>query len=250
MVYDYKSQFILGAKIDNIKVCDIISHIDNSINNNVKSRIGNMNINAANIGYENKWYKNYVNSCDIVFCDGKGIQLGLLIKNSKISRHIDYVTFIYELAYYCVQNSRRLFLLGSKDYIIKKAVLNLKEKFRGLMIEYHHGYFEKEGDENLGVLKKINKFNTQIIVVGFGMPLQEKWILDNQEKINANIILNGGAIFEWVSGINKPIPIWMQKKGLAWLYRLLMEPTRLFKRYVIGNPLFIYRVIKERIRKK
>jgi N-acetylglucosaminyldiphosphoundecaprenol N-acetyl-beta-D-mannosaminyltransferase len=69
-------------------------------------------------------------------------------------------------------------------------------------------------------------------------------------KLNAKVYLNGGAYLDWISGINKKAPIWITKIGFEWFYRLLKEPKRLFNRYVIGNPLFIYRVIKERINKR
>ena len=90
-------------------------------------------------------------------------------------------------------------------------------------------------------------FNSDILIVGFGMPAQEKWILDNMIKLNAKVYFNGGAYLNWISGINKKAPIWMSNIGLEWFYRLCKEPRRLFKRYVIGNPLFIFRIISERI---
>ena len=70
----------------------------------------------------------------------------------------------------------------------------------------------------------------------------------NKHKLNANVFLNGGAYLEWLSGFQKQAPMWMTKIGLEWLFRLIKEPMRLFNRYVIGNPLFIYRIIKQRIR--
>jgi len=100
------------------------------------------------------------------------------------------------------------------------------------------------------VIEKINNFKTDILIVGFGMPMQEKWILDNMNQLTANIFLNGGAYLDWISGINKQSPSWITNLGFEWFYRLIKEPKRLFKRYVIGNPMFIYRVISERIKGK
>lgn len=242
-------QSILGLKISNVDVPLLHGFIEYTIKNNSKSKIGNLNINAANIGYENKWYKDYVNSCDVVFCDGKGVQLGLLISKKIIPPQITYHTWMWELAEHCNTKKHRLFLLGSKEGIAQKVKDILLIKYPSLFVKSHHGYFNKNNDENTHVINKINDFGTQILVVGFGMPVQEKWILDNQERINANIVLNGGAYLDWMCGVKKQSPMWMTKIGLEWLYRLMIEPKRLFYRYVIGNPLFIYRVIKERIRK-
>ena len=80
------------------------------------------------------------------------------------------------------------------------------------------------------------------------MPLQERWILDNISKLNVKVILNGGAYLEWLSGVQKQAPKWITKIGMEWFYRFLKEPKRLFKRYIIGNPLFIYRILKQKIK--
>ena len=243
-------QKILGMKISNVNVPLLHQFIQLSVDDKLKTRIGNLNINAANIAYENQWYKDYVNTGDVVFCDGKGIQLGLFLSNKQIPAHITYHTWTWELASFCEKKGFNLFLLGSKEGIGKKAIEKLLLKYPKLKVQNHHGYFDKTNDENEVIINKINNFNTDILIVGFGMPAQEKWILDNMIKLNAKVYLNGGAYLDWISGINKKAPIWITKIGFEWFYRLLKEPKRLFNRYVIGNPLFIYRVIKERINKR
>ena len=123
-------------------------------------------------------------------------------------------------------------------------------KYPKLKAQTHHGYFNKTNEENEIIIKKINNFYTDILIVGFGMPIQEKWILKNMSKLNAKVYLNGGAFLDWISGLNKQAPYWVTHLGFEWLYRLIKEPNRLFKRYIVGNPLFIYRVIKERLSSK
>jgi N-acetylglucosaminyldiphosphoundecaprenol N-acetyl-beta-D-mannosaminyltransferase len=79
------------------------------------------------------------------------------------------------------------------------------------------------------------------------MPLQERWLMENWDHIDANVALTGGAVFDYVSGELQRAPRWMTDNGLEWLGRLLIEPRRLWKRYLIGNPLFIWRVLKQRL---
>ena len=242
------NQYLLGLKISNVDVISLHDYIDHCIAVNKKTRIGNLNINAANIGYENKWYKNYVNSCDVVFCDGKGIQLGLLISKKIVPPQITYHTWMWDLVAHCEKKGYRLYLLGSKEGVANEVEKKFINKFPSLLVRSDHGYFNKDNEENISVINNINDFGAQILVVGFGMPLQEKWILDNIDKINANIFLNGGAFLDWISGVQKQAPSWMTKCGLEWLYRFIKEPRRLFKRYIIGNPLFMYRIIKQKIK--
>lgn len=93
------------------------------------------------------------------------------------------------------------------------------------------------------VIEKINKVRPNILLVGFGMPVQEYWLQENWEKIDTNIALTGGAVFDYLSGELRRAPRWMTDHGLEWLGRLIIEPRRLWKRYIIGLPLFFLRVL-------
>lgn len=87
-----------------------------------------------------------------------------------------------------------------------------------------------------------------MLIVEFGMPLQDKWLMENYKKINANVFLTGGACFDYASGALRRGPKWMTDYGLEWLTRLIIEPKRLWKRYLIGNAEFFIRILIERMR--
>ena len=224
--------------------------IGSAIKKNEKHIIGNLNINAANIALENSLFQSFQEKCSLIFCDGKGIQLGAFLTGQDVPPHVTYHTWMFELLEYCNKMKYSLFFLGSKPGIGEKAISNINLKYPNLSIKCHHGYFNKEGKENSNVIKKINSFRPNILIVGFGMPLQEQWILSNMHSLEVNIFLNGGAYLEWISGNQKQSPKWMTKFGLEWFYRFLKEPKRLFRRYIIGNPLFIYRLFKMHYFKK
>jgi N-acetylglucosaminyldiphosphoundecaprenol N-acetyl-beta-D-mannosaminyltransferase len=103
-----------------------------------------------------------------------------------------------------------------------------------------------EHPENESVIAIINRLRPNILIVGFGMPLQERWLMENWDRIHANIGLTGGAVFDYISGNVPRAPRWMTDHGFEWLGRLLVEPSRLWRRYLIGNPLFIWRIMKQR----
>ena len=79
------------------------------------------------------------------------------------------------------------------------------------------------------------------------MPLQEHWLMENWHRIESNIALTGGAVFDYVSGDLRRAPRWMNENGLEWLGRLVIEPRRLWRRYLVGNPHFLYRVFRQRL---
>lgn len=96
------------------------------------------------------------------------------------------------------------------------------------------------------MVREINASAPDILLVGLGMPLQERWLMQNREKLNAGVALMGGAVFDYVSGGLRRGPRLLTDNGLEWLARLLVEPRRLWRRYLVGNPLFLARVLGQR----
>jgi N-acetylglucosaminyldiphosphoundecaprenol N-acetyl-beta-D-mannosaminyltransferase len=101
--------------------------------------------------------------------------------------------------------------------------------------------------ENETLIQQINDLKPNFILVGFGMPLQERWLMENWDRLEVNIAITLGAVFDYISGDLKRAPGWFNKHGMEWLGRLIIEPRRLWKRYLIGNPLFLLRIIKHRL---
>jgi N-acetylglucosaminyldiphosphoundecaprenol N-acetyl-beta-D-mannosaminyltransferase len=154
--------------------------------------------------------------------------------------------WIEQLATACAAADRSLFLLAGEPGVADNAVEKLREKTPGLRIDAHHGFFDKEGAENQQVIGRINTFKPDVLYVGMGMPLQERWIIDNIEQIDSRVILPLGACLDFYVGELYRGPRWMTDNGFEWMSRLITEPRRLARRYLIGNPLFLSRVVKQR----
>lgn len=99
---------------------------------------------------------------------------------------------------------------------------------------------------NDAVIDRINAFHPEMLLVGFGMPLQELWIADHIERLNINVALSVGALFDFVSGNMKRGPRWLTDHGFEWLTRLVREPRRLGRRYILGNPRFLWIVLRQK----
>ncbi|GAG30117.1 unnamed protein product, partial [marine sediment metagenome] len=108
--------------------------------------------------------------------------------------------------------------------------------------------FENDEDENRKIVEMINKSSPDVLFVGLGPPKQEKWIWRYKDEINVPVSIAVGASFDFVAGSVKRAPKWMQKISLEWLFRLCQEPRRLWKRYLVGNIIFIWMVLKEFIK--
>lgn len=246
-----KHVFILGVKVHVITVKLLHEYIAQVILTKKKSLILHTNIHCYTIIRKNPWLQDFLNSSDITFCDGAGVIWGAKILGHQIPERITYADWMWKVAEFSEKNEFTFFFLGARPGVAEKAAEALKVLFPRLRITSYHGYFDKEKKsyENQKVIEKINAVKPNILVVGFGMPIQEKWLLENWSELDANIALTGGAVFDYISGELKRGPRWMTDNSMEWLARFFIEPRRLFWRYFWGNPWFFYQILKERLGK-
>lgn len=239
---------LLKTKFHKVTVQQLIEYIVGTAQVEKKTIVGNVNVRAMNFAHELSWYRDFLNKADLVFCDGFGVLLGAkLLGYSLQSVHrMTAPDFIDDLALACDKQNVSIFLLAGEPGVVDKAITQLKAIAPNLRIQGHHGYFDKSGEENDAVIQKINAFKPDILYVGFGMPLQEQWILDNLDKVEARVFLPLGACLDFYTNTVSRGPRWLTDRGFEWLTRLITQPSRLWDRYVVGNPLFFYRVLKQR----
>jgi N-acetylglucosaminyldiphosphoundecaprenol N-acetyl-beta-D-mannosaminyltransferase len=249
-----KEIIISGCHVSNLSLDELLFSIKKLIRNTdkvVPPIMLSANIYGFNQSHKFDWLKKLNNKAELVRNDSAGILLAGRILGTPIKERMTWADFGWNLAAFCEKEGLTQYFLGNKPGIPEKAKAKLQEKHPYLkVVGTHHGYFEKEGPENKAVIEEINSLKPDILIVGFGMPLQEKWILDNRDKLDVGIIMTGGNCFTFLAGEESRAPNWMHENGLEWLYRFLMEPRRMFTRYIIGNPLFIFRVLLQRFGKK
>ncbi len=246
-----KTVRILDVYIHPCTVQELHQEINSLICSNAHALILNVNANCLNLAYEQPWLQDFLNSADVNFCDGAGVLLAARMLGETIPERITYADWTWQLAEFSDAHAFTFFFLGAKPGVAEAAAARLKERYPNLKIAgVHHGYFDKDIDspENQLVIQKINAVKPNILLLGFGMPIQEKWLMENWPKIDANIALTGGAVFDYISGELNRAPKWVTHSGFEWVGRLAIEPKRLWQRYLIGNPLFMWRIIKQRIR--
>ncbi|MCI5144820.1 MAG: glycosyltransferase [Candidatus Electrothrix sp. AR3] len=247
-------------KIESIRILDIQVHllteqrlhqyIHDTISKKHRALILNVNAHCYNLMHKNPWLQDFFNQSDITFCDGAGVALGAKILGQQVPKRITYADWMWSLSAFAEHQEITFFFIGAAPGIAEKAAQKLTNRFPNLKIKTHHGYFNKSmnSEDNQRIIQQINASKANILIVGFGMPLQEKWLQENWDHLEVNIALTGGAVFDYISGELKRGPRWMTDNNLEWLARLLIEPKRLWKRYIFGNAFFFYLILKERFR--
>ena len=244
---------VLGVEVDPVTVAELHARILDFVRRSRHALVLHANVHGLNICYRDPELRSFFNAAPLVFCDGAGVMLAARILGRRIPERITYADWMWRLAAFTEREGLSLFLLGARPGVAERAVVRLKERHPNLKVAgVHHGYFDRTAGapENEAVLAEINASRPDLLLVGFGMPLQERWLMQYWHRLDARVALTGGAVFDYISGELKRGPRVLTDNGFEWLARLFIEPGRLWRRYVIGNPLFLARVLMQRLTRK
>jgi N-acetylglucosaminyldiphosphoundecaprenol N-acetyl-beta-D-mannosaminyltransferase len=233
---------LLGVHVDVLDIPLLNKLIKFAIQNRKKWIIANHNLHSIYLYHYSSGMSDFYEAARYIHIDGMIlIGIGKLLHLPLTQRNrVAYIDWIIPLVEIASKNSWRIYYLGSKPGVAEKGARILQRKFPELVMETHHGYFNPifSGEDNIRIVNEINNFNPNIILVGMGMPRQEKWILDNLNYLNVNIFLNAGACMDYLAGEIPVTPRWLGKIGMEWSYRLLLNPRYFWRRYFI-EPWFL-----------
>jgi len=241
---------LLGMPIHRVGVEQVHEFIEDVVTKGQKGIALNLNVYCVNLALQHRWLYEFIQSVHLVFCDGDGVRMGLKLLGYPPPPKITYNEWLWQLSAFCEKKKFRLCFLGGKPGVAEEAAKNLKTRYPALnIVGTLHGFFNKQGAENQEVVEQINAAAPDILLVCFGMPEQERWIAENWRQVNAHVFLKGGAALDYASGRLRKAPAWMVRWHGEWLFRFFQEPRRLFARYVIGNPYFLFRVLLAKLKK-
>jgi N-acetylglucosaminyldiphosphoundecaprenol N-acetyl-beta-D-mannosaminyltransferase len=236
MSAEFKTVSILGFKVFSDELIKIPVEGE-------KCRVINCSISPNNysIAFKDKKFKDVLQKTDFLMLDGVYFALAsilLLGKNIKKNQGPDvYQHFISRLN----QTSGKAFFLGSSKEVLQKIEERIKKDYPRITVGTYSPPFKKEFTEtdNLEMIREINNFEPNILFVGMTAPKQEKWSLQHREKINSNLIISIGNVFDWYAGTQKAIHPFFFKIRMAWLVRILLRPE-IFKRNIGNQMLFFW----------
>ncbi len=240
---------ILNTSIDNYTMSETLSIIDRSISEN--RSLHHVVVNAGKIVamQEDEQLRQSVNEADLINADGQAVVWASKTLGQALKERVAGIDLMSELVQLAYTKGYKIFFLGAKEEVVKKVVDSYSEQYNSSIIAgYRNGYFSAVEEE--GIAEQIADSGAQILFVAISSPTKENFLYKHKKTLaKVNFVMGVGGSFDVVSGLVKRAPIWMQNTGLEWFYRLIQEPQRMWKRYLLGNSKFILLVIKAWLKK-
>ena len=237
---------LFGIPIDLARPDELLATISDWASTPVTRRVMYVNAHVVNQSQTIPGLAEALRRADLVYCDGYGVRLAAHVLHLPVPHRMTGADWIWDLAALCEQRERSVYLLGSEPPRAREAAACLRAKHPDLdVVGSHHGFFDLDSPHNERVIEHILDHAPQIVLVGMGTPKQELWVDRFADRLGGAVVWTVGALFDYVSGHTPRAPHWLADNGLEWIFRLAIEPQRMWRRYLIGNPAFLGRVIEE-----
>ncbi len=239
---------ILNISVDVVDQSQLLAEIDRLVETQRPALVNNVNVHACNLACSDPEFLEILNASDVVFCDGFGVKLGARLLGKTLGERMTPPDWVDELFKLCIRKHYCIYFLGDTDKVVSLFARTVQKNHPHLRIlGWQNGFFELEQDGAVRIANELVRLRPDIILTGMGMPRQEKWAWSAKKRIGKGVFVATGALFRWYTGVEKRAPRWMTQNGLEWLARLATAPRKHFKRYVIGLPLFYYRILRQAV---
>jgi N-acetylglucosaminyldiphosphoundecaprenol N-acetyl-beta-D-mannosaminyltransferase len=227
----------LGVPLDLLSMSDTVVLVQDAMR--TKKRLQHVVVNVAKFVNmrENEELRRDIIESDVINIDGMGIVLGCRLLGVRGVERVAGIDLMKEVLQLCAFEGFRPYFLGATQEVLEKAVATIKLKFPTLSIAgYRNGYYKP--DEQEGIASSIRTSGADCLFVAISSPIKERFIRAHRDALGVSFIMGVGGALDVVAGVTKRAPPWMQQAGLEWLYRVIQEPRRLWKRYLITNVRF------------
>lgn len=238
----------LGVPLVNLSQSELVNWvIDRAMGDQFATAYA-INAHSVNLASKNLLYRQALRNASAVYCDGISVLMGARFLGYPLKEKVTTTDVLGPICQKAAALGLSMYILGNPPGVAEEAGKRLAAQFKGLDICGTHPGFFADHEEEKQVIQEIQRLKPRILWVGMGNPIQELWVERFRDRLGVPVILTCGGMMEIVAGrLGRP-PQWWTDHGGEWLYRLLTQPRRTWKRYVLGNPLFIARLVRSRIK--
>ena len=235
---------LFGCPVDHMSLTDCVYNLESAILEKRQCHI--VVINAAKVvkAQSSPELCDILWNADLVGADGVPIVWASHIMGDPLPGRVNGTDLMEHLIELAAEKGYTIYFLGARQRILESAIDYLQTVYPRLNIAgYRNGYFDSMNDEEEAVIS-INRADPDILLLGMGTPMKEQWVKRHKKDLKVRVIHGVGGSFDILGGATRRAPKWMQNSGLEWLFRLILEPGRMWKRYCYTNTVFIWLVSK------
>jgi N-acetylglucosaminyldiphosphoundecaprenol N-acetyl-beta-D-mannosaminyltransferase len=230
---------VMGLRLHNILRSAIVERVVEAVEAQSRLLVVNANAHCVTLSQREPWIRGLFAEADIAFCDGAGVQVATKILAGFTPHRTTPPEWI-GAALERLGPKARVFWLGGAAEVARQAAAAYEARYDVVTVGVQDGYFDATpgSAESRALVARINESAPTIILVNMGMPRQERWLWDNWVDLRAGVAITAGALVDHAAGrVHRP-PRWVANLGIEWLVRLIREPRRLWRRYLLGLPVF------------
>lgn len=242
---DAATRDILGVEVRDLSCDEALALLRADVDHGRHRRVMFLNAHSANVAAQNAGFHNILGQFTVL-ADGVGVDIASkLLYGKMFAANLNGTDFVPALLR-SFDRPIKLGLYGAKPGVAERAgvvfrAINEKLDIRVLA----DGYVDADGQK--AALDDLRGWKPDLLLIAMGVPLQEKWIVDNITADHASVVMGVGALFDFLSGGVRRAPRWVRAVRMEWLFRLALEPARLWRRYLLGNPIFLARILRQRL---
>ena len=235
---------LLGVRFDFLTRREAHAALGSALGRGEAWKVYIVNAHTINLSWEDPSFRRILNEADLVLNDGTGVGLASRFAGKPFPDNLVGTDLVPQFCGRMVPKRVGVFLLGGEPGVPERAAKRLREMFPGLRIcGTHHGHFPES--ENERITDEVNRSGAGVLLVAFGNPLQERWIHLNAARLRCDLCIGVGGFFDHLAGRLRRAPRWMRWSGIEWVHILIRQPHK-WRRYLIGNPLFLSRALRSR----
>ena len=239
-------EHIAGIRLLNLGMDELVGAIMTAAERRVRTRVAFVNPDCVNIAARDPLYRAALAGTDWVCPDGIGMKIAGRMLARPIRQNLNGTDLFPRLCAALAGSGHRVYLLGARPGVAAAVARWARRNAPGIKIAgCRSGYFTP--DEEAAVIDGIRRSRADILLVAMGAPRQELWLRRHLDRTGASVGIGVGGLFDFYSGRIPRAPLWLREIGGEWVYRLLQEPRRMWRRYLVGNGLFLWRIARERM---
>jgi N-acetylglucosaminyldiphosphoundecaprenol N-acetyl-beta-D-mannosaminyltransferase len=229
---------LLGCEIDRVGISEALARCEQFIESGQFAQHVSVNASKVVSMRHDAELRNIVRRCELVTADGQSVVWASRLLGDPLPERVAGIDLMHRLIARAERNGYKVFFLGAKQGVLEQAVAHVRAEHPHLKVVGHrHGYFDESSDP--AVATEIQERKPDILFVGMTTPRKEYFLGRYSSHMNVPFVMGVGGAFDVLAGVTRRAPIWMQRLGLEWLFRLAQEPRRLMRRYVVTNSRFV-----------